>query len=161
MKFHEHDIIILTKPVKGLVGQPLPAGLIGTIDHRDKAFEVEFSINGVATVDVTQLRPEATCVYCGCTDSRACAGGCSWIELHRHTPTGICSNCIPRASAKAIAVLRRQKTCLEKRVRQMEKDRRDVRRGLRVIQLAKRVGGTDWNHIQLRRAVKAWLEVEF
>jgi len=36
---------------------------------------------------------ERTCAVCGCTDSRACAGGCTW------TPTGmdadICSRCQP------------------------------------------------------------------
>lgn len=34
-----------------------------------------------------------TCVHCGCTDSRACAGGCSWVAIHASTPTGVCSSC--------------------------------------------------------------------
>ena len=41
----------------------------------------------------TSKGPERTCVYCGCTDSRACLGGCTWVELHAHTSTGVCSNC--------------------------------------------------------------------
>jgi PRTRC genetic system ThiF family protein len=46
---------------------------------------------------VASLRPTApqcTCVYCGCTDSRACEGGCFWTEKHRATPTGVCSRCV-------------------------------------------------------------------
>lgn len=39
---------------------------------------------------------ERTCVYCGCTESRACAGGCTWVEKHAHTPTGVCSQCATR-----------------------------------------------------------------
>lgn len=99
----EHDIVVLTKPIKGDEGQPLPAGAIGTIVHVHRgqnSFEVEFAINGVATVDVSKLRPEFTCVYCGCTDGRACSGGCTWVETHQHTPTGVCSNCV--ASIKGL-----------------------------------------------------------
>lgn len=33
------------------------------------------------------------CVVCGCTDNRACPGGCSWAMLHQGTPTGVCSKC--------------------------------------------------------------------
>lgn len=39
---------------------------------------------------------ERTCVHCGCTDSRACDGGCEWSIEHRSTPTGVCSYCLPR-----------------------------------------------------------------
>ncbi len=39
-------------------------------------------------------QPERTCVHCGCTDSRACAGGCFWTEKHQATPTGVCSRCV-------------------------------------------------------------------
>lgn len=37
---------------------------------------------------------DATCVNCGCTDSRACPGGCSWISVCRMQGTGLCSACI-------------------------------------------------------------------
>lgn len=37
---------------------------------------------------------ERACCYCGCTDSKACKGGCSWIIKHKFTPTGICSACL-------------------------------------------------------------------
>jgi hypothetical protein len=33
-------------------------------------------------------------VYCGCTDGRACAGGCAWVEKHVMTNTGVCSRCL-------------------------------------------------------------------
>lgn len=39
--------------------------------------------------------PERTCVWCGCTDTRACAGGCAWAITHSATPTGVCSRCLP------------------------------------------------------------------
>lgn len=32
-------------------------------------------------------------MHCGCTDSRACEGGCRWIQQHAATPTGVCSQC--------------------------------------------------------------------
>lgn len=38
---------------------------------------------------------EATCVKCGCTDSRACAGGCSWVRVDRAKGEGLCSECVP------------------------------------------------------------------
>ena len=40
-----------------------------------------------------QTRPDATCVDCGCTDSHACAGGCSWSQIDRVEKTGVCSRC--------------------------------------------------------------------
>lgn len=36
---------------------------------------------------------EATCIYCGCTDSQACPGGCSWVWINYDTGKGICSRC--------------------------------------------------------------------
>lgn len=36
---------------------------------------------------------ERTCVQCGCTDSRACKDGCSWVIKHKFTMTGVCTNC--------------------------------------------------------------------
>ena len=41
-------------------------------------------------------KPERKCVYCGCTEGRACAGGCSWSVLHPKTLTGVCSQCVDR-----------------------------------------------------------------
>lgn len=35
---------------------------------------------------------EAACAGCGCTDSRACEGGCSWIHIDRDQGWGVCSN---------------------------------------------------------------------
>ncbi len=37
---------------------------------------------------------EATCTKCGCTDSKACAGGCWWETVDREAGTGVCSNCV-------------------------------------------------------------------
>jgi hypothetical protein len=38
-------------------------------------------------------RDIAVCAGCGCTDLRACAGGCSWLAVNRDDGTGVCSNC--------------------------------------------------------------------
>ncbi len=38
-----------------------------------------------------------TCVYCGCTDARACKGGCCWILKFPKLRAGICSQCDRRA----------------------------------------------------------------
>lgn len=34
-----------------------------------------------------------TCRGCGCTDARACLGGCAWYLLDVGTPSGVCSVC--------------------------------------------------------------------
>jgi hypothetical protein len=36
---------------------------------------------------------EAACIGCGCTDSRACPGGCRWVWVDRVAGTGWCSSC--------------------------------------------------------------------
>ena len=41
----------------------------------------------------TIRQAEATCVACGCTDTHACDGGCSWIWVDRDSGRGRCSNC--------------------------------------------------------------------
>lgn len=33
------------------------------------------------------------CRVCGCTDSRACPDGCSWIWVDRKARIGVCSSC--------------------------------------------------------------------
>lgn len=45
-------------------------------------------------LDVDVNRP-ATCTGCGCTDRRACPGGCWWVQLDREKRTGLCSSCDP------------------------------------------------------------------
>ncbi len=41
----------------------------------------------------------STCVQCGCTDLRACAGGCAWLAVNHKDGTGVCSNCGPALTA--------------------------------------------------------------
>jgi hypothetical protein len=36
---------------------------------------------------------EAKCVKCGCTDSRACEDGCTWVVVNRLLGQGVCSTC--------------------------------------------------------------------
>lgn len=37
---------------------------------------------------------QQTCRICGCTEARACPGGCHWVE------PGLCSSCLYRAAAE-------------------------------------------------------------
>lgn len=41
------------------------------------------------------MRDIATCVQCGCTDTKACLVGCSWLAVNRGDGTGVCSSCGP------------------------------------------------------------------
>ena len=34
------------------------------------------------------------CIGCGCTESRACPGGCSWTRIDREANIGVCSRCV-------------------------------------------------------------------
>jgi hypothetical protein len=45
---------------------------------------------------------DATCTKCGCTDSRACLGGCSWLYVDRDEHAGLCSCCAPQISAETV-----------------------------------------------------------
>lgn len=36
---------------------------------------------------------ERKCIACGCTDSQACQGGCSWLQVDYATGEGVCSSC--------------------------------------------------------------------
>jgi hypothetical protein len=40
------------------------------------------------------LPADSQCIRCGCTDSQACEGGCSWAVIDRNTHQGICSSCV-------------------------------------------------------------------
>lgn len=53
----------------------------------------------------TSAPGEAACVGCGCTDLRACPGGCSWLAVNREDGTGVCSNC-----RKSLTAWRNQQT---------------------------------------------------
>jgi hypothetical protein len=46
------------------------------------------------------LTPIATCRGCGCTDIRACPGGCSWASVNRRRRTGLCSRCAAKKKKK-------------------------------------------------------------
>ena len=47
----------------------------------------------VNVVEGAGLVREATCIRCGCTDSKACEGGCSWLWVDRKIGRGLCSQC--------------------------------------------------------------------
>lgn len=48
------------------------------------------------------IQTDRTCIYCGCTDSKACRGGCSWVITFQFGNVGVCSSCIaPHAPFKA------------------------------------------------------------
>lgn len=48
---------------------------------------------GVYWQDEDTTERIAKCIGCGCTDERACEGGCSWIAVDRAAGKGVCSNC--------------------------------------------------------------------
>lgn len=50
--------------------------------------------NRISAADVT------TCCICGCTDDRACPGGCSWVNDPAGLMRDICSACAPGVAAK-------------------------------------------------------------
>ena len=45
---------------------------------------------------------ESTCIRCGCTDSNACPGGCSWFIVYRRHRIGVCTRCRRGGSQEAI-----------------------------------------------------------
>lgn len=64
-------------------------------------------------------RPDRKCIYCGCDDSHACKGGCSWAAKFPHGNVGICSQCVavPQVPARFI-----QRMHLELRANQHKGD---------------------------------------
>lgn len=44
----------------------------------------------VYSIEAYRRRGGPACVRCGCTDDRACPGGCSWVSLD----PPICSRCL-------------------------------------------------------------------
>jgi ParB/RepB/Spo0J family partition protein len=56
--------------------------------------DVKRILDEVAPVAKPAAEPVATCRKCGCTDAKACAGGCSWTEEpDPKTGKGLCSKC--------------------------------------------------------------------
>lgn len=53
----------------------------------------------MASTESQQDIKEQTCRICGCTDSKACEGGCSWVL------PGLCSKCITEAVPECIEIL--------------------------------------------------------
>jgi len=39
------------------------------------------------------IKKEAKCIFCDCTDSHACKGGCYWVIVDRKKGIGVCSQC--------------------------------------------------------------------
>lgn len=55
----------------------------------DLMARVKFDGNkGYSKVPLHELQPEHVCEKCGCTDTRACPGGCTWATEKR------CSRCV-------------------------------------------------------------------
>jgi len=71
------------------LGQSEGTKIIRALDDELKANTYDLLQNGGF------FRNEATCRVCGCTDSNACPGGCSWVELDRERGLGVCSRCEP------------------------------------------------------------------
>lgn len=79
---------------------------IGALQRKMKAEavtarEIAAYLNGLTDDEWAELRvvraalpDEATCKVCGCTDSSACEGGCSWVA--NDLGVDICSACVAR-----------------------------------------------------------------
>jgi len=39
------------------------------------------------------IKKESKCIFCGCTDSKACPGGCYWVVVDIRKGIGVCSQC--------------------------------------------------------------------
>lgn len=52
---------------------------------------------------------DSTCRCCGCTDSAACLGGCSWVLVDRERKVGICSSCDELINLAVKLIVRRAK----------------------------------------------------
>lgn len=69
-------------------------GRASVINHLNAHKKVSRALRKCAQeLDHALKHQERTCIHCGCTDSRACAGGCKWIVKHKATPTGVCTSC--------------------------------------------------------------------
>lgn len=51
------------------------------------------------TADVGERRTAGVCTVCGCTDDRACEGGCSWVSLDRT----LCTRCARLSTTNGVA----------------------------------------------------------
>lgn len=52
-----------------------------------------------ARIHAAPAQREARCSGCGCTDSRACPQGCSWLACDRGRGEGVCSSCEPHLTS--------------------------------------------------------------
>ncbi|MBI2770027.1 MAG: hypothetical protein HYX47_10415 [Burkholderiales bacterium] len=50
-------------------------------------------------LEVLERPTHTTCIGCGCTDLRACDGGCSWLAADHDARTGVCSRCPTQLTA--------------------------------------------------------------
>jgi hypothetical protein len=44
-------------------------------------------------VQIHLIADDARCIHCGCTQARACPGGCWWVCVDAKASLGICSTC--------------------------------------------------------------------
>jgi hypothetical protein len=69
------------------------------------------------------LYREPTCIHCGCIESNACPGACSWSVLETQTNRGLCSACgqkkktfvpIAKLDGKEVAAMSSKKSSKKK-----------------------------------------------
>lgn len=53
------------------------------------------AVRRIRAVANGQGTPVARCSRCGCSDLRACPGGCSWVEVDYEKGEGLCTACVP------------------------------------------------------------------
>ncbi|MBI4569459.1 MAG: helix-turn-helix domain-containing protein [Planctomycetes bacterium] len=80
------------------------------------------------TIPTSPPRHRTACILCGCTEARACAGGCGWAW------NGLCTACLPR-HGEIIAALER---------------------GERLADVADHLGLATWRVYAIRRRSGRW-----
>ena len=92
----------------------------GSIDRNAEPFEILGT--PAVVLDGISFSPkyrdiEARCIGCGCTDGRACDGGCYWVRLDRSREIGVCSCCGHLAAQWDGEVRQRQLRIIEREAR--------------------------------------------
>jgi len=89
--YTEGDVLHLMEwlPSEGrYTGRALDAAV--THVERDERFGIP---PGYAVLSIEMVASEPYCTKCGCTESAACPGGCSWSTLDIVSGEGLCTRC--------------------------------------------------------------------
>jgi len=80
----------------------------------------------MSALPVSKPFREAFCIRCLCTESKACAGGCSWSYFNDRHRIGICSSCTTRGDSTVEAKRRETREKMKSEVDRFIKSARDT-----------------------------------